>query len=93
MSNSIYVSHIEPQNSSQRGSVVALPMQDPQVVVKLSKFKDISNSIKTKYEMASEKNLPLPTTAGQNNTKLINLISEQERDALKQRVERSFHSN
>jgi hypothetical protein len=89
MTNSMYVTQIEPQTASQRSSF-ALPTV-PQVVAKLSKFKEISNCVKTKQELASENILPASPAA--NNTKLINLIAEQEREALKQRVERSFHSN
>lgn len=67
------VSLIESQGAPQRGSVVAIP-QEPQVVVKLFKFKEISNSIKTKQEVASHKDIPPPAP---HNTKLINLIAEQ----------------
>lgn len=86
----MYVSQIEPHNTSQRNSF-AVPAE-PQVVVKLSKFKEITNSVKTRQELASENILPASPSAV-INTKFINLIAEQERDTLKQRVERSFHSN
>lgn len=89
MTNSMYVSQIEPQTVSQRSSF-AIPAE-PQVVIKISKFKEISNCVKPKLELVSENIIPTSPTS--NNPRFTNLISEQDREALKQKVERSFHSN
>lgn len=56
MSNSIYMSQIQPTNASHRNSVVNVPIPNEGVNVKLSKLKEVTNTlVKAKTEI-----VPLP---------------------------------
>lgn len=62
-------------------------------MAKVTKFKQISNLIKLKQEQASERSTLGINFPSFENNRFSNIGFEQEREALKNKVERSFHTN